>query len=98
MTYNIDAENISLDELRKRIEETDLVPSRASLLNGIKVKFNALEQQGITTLTRLRNELKNAKHLEAVSKLTGIEKQYLIILRGCTQKLLEKQAKREPTC
>jgi hypothetical protein len=81
MTYNIDAENISLDELRKRIEETDLVPSRASLLNGIKVKFNALEQQGITTLTRLRNELKNAKRLEAVSKLTGIETQYLIILR-----------------
>ncbi len=32
MPYHIDAEKVSLDELRKRIEETDLVPSRASLL------------------------------------------------------------------
>jgi hypothetical protein len=81
MTYYVDAENVSLDDLRKRIEATDLVPSRASLLDGINMKLEALEQQGITTLARLRNELKNSKRLEAVANATGIDTQYLILLR-----------------
>jgi hypothetical protein len=81
MAYYIDAEQVSLDSLRKRIEETDLVPSRASLLDEIQAKFKALEQEGITTLARLRNEIKNAKRLEAVSNTTGIDRQYLTLLR-----------------
>jgi hypothetical protein len=81
MAYHIAAENISLDDLQKRIEETDLVPSRASLLDGLKTKLQALEQQGITTLASLRNELKNIKRREALSNVTGIDTQYLILLR-----------------
>jgi predicted flap endonuclease-1-like 5' DNA nuclease len=81
MAYHIDAENIGLDDLQRRIEGTDLVPSRASLLDGLKMKLQALEQQGITTLASLRNELKNAKRREAVSNVTGIDVQYLILLR-----------------
>jgi hypothetical protein len=81
MAYHIDAENIGLDDLQKRIEGTDLVPSRASLLDGLKMKLRALEQQGITTLASLRNELKNAKRREALSNVTGIDVQYLILLR-----------------
>ena len=81
MAYYIDAGKVSLDDLKKRIEDTDLVPSRASLLDGIDLKLKALEQQGITTLANLRNELKNSKRLEAVSNATGIETQYLVLLR-----------------
>jgi hypothetical protein len=81
MAYHIDAENISLDDLRKRIEATDLVPSRVSLLDGIQATMTALERHGITTLAQLRNELKSAKHLEAVAKATGIDLQYLTLLR-----------------
>ncbi|HDR17099.1 MAG TPA: DUF4332 domain-containing protein [Desulfobacteraceae bacterium] len=81
MTYHIDAERVSLDELRKRIEETDLVPSRASLLDGIIAKMKVLEQHGITTLASLRKELKNSNRLEALSKTTDIDMQYLILLR-----------------
>jgi len=81
MSYHIDAEKVSLDELKKRIEKTDLVPSRASLLDGIENKFDELEKQGITTLARLRNELKNSRRLEAVSNAIGIDTQYLILLR-----------------
>ncbi|MBN1316592.1 MAG: DUF4332 domain-containing protein, partial [Anaerolineales bacterium] len=75
------AENVSVDDLRKRIKETDLVPSRALLLDGIKKKFDAFEQQGITTFAGLRKELKNARRLEALSNVTGIDTQYLNILR-----------------
>jgi predicted flap endonuclease-1-like 5' DNA nuclease len=81
MVYHIDAENIGLEDLQKRIEGTDLVPSRASLLDGLQMKLQALEQQGITTLASLRNELKNAKRREALSNATGIDVQYLVLLR-----------------
>lgn len=81
MKYHIDDERISLNDLRKRIEQTDLVPSRGSLLEAIQAKMNALEQQGVSTLAGLRRELKNSKHLEALSKATGIDAQYLILLR-----------------
>jgi hypothetical protein len=81
MAYHIDAGKVSLKDLQKRIEAADLIPSRASLLDKIGPKMKALNQRGITTLARLRNELKNAKRLEAMAKVTGIETQYLILLR-----------------
>ncbi len=81
MAYHLDAKKISLDDLRKRIEATDLVPSRASLLDGLGLKMKALEKQGIVTLADLRNEFKTAKRLESLSKSTGIETQYLTLLR-----------------
>ena len=72
MSYYIDDKNTSLGDLQERIEETDLVPSRASLLENIGTKFKSLEQRGIKTLASLRNELKNSRRLEALSKETGI--------------------------
>ncbi len=81
MAYHMDAKNISLDDLRKRIEATDLVPSRVSLTDKIREKMKTLEQKGITTLASLRNELKNSRRLEVLSKATGIDTQYLILLR-----------------
>jgi len=81
MTYHIEDERVSLDDLRKRIEESDLVPSRLSLLDGLDTKMEALEQHGLSTLANLRKELKTAKRLEALSKATGIDTQYLILLR-----------------
>ncbi len=81
MAYHIDAENISLGDLQKRIEASDLVPSRASLLEKIGPKMKVLERQGITTLADLRNELKNSRRLEVVENATGIEAQYLTLLR-----------------
>jgi hypothetical protein len=81
MAYHIDAEKISLGDLQKRIEATDLVPSRASLLEGLDTKMKSLEKQGITTLADLRNELKTSKRLETLAKSTGIGVDYLTLLR-----------------
>ena len=81
MAHHADAESVSLDDLRRRIEETDLVPSRASLTDGIETKLRALEQGGITSLAGLRYELKNSKRLEALSSASGVDKQYLVLLR-----------------
>jgi hypothetical protein len=81
MTYHINAEKVSLDDLQKRLEATDLVPSRASLREKIAIRMKALKKQGITTLAEVRNELKNAKRLAAVAKATGIDERYLVLLR-----------------
>jgi hypothetical protein len=81
MAYHIDAEKISLGDLQKRIEATDLVPSRASLLDELETKMKSLEKQGIVTLANLRNELKTSKRLEALAKSTGIGTDYLTLLR-----------------
>jgi len=81
MPYHINAEKVSLDDLRKRIEETDLVPSRRPLLDGIEGKFKTLEQQGVSTFADLHSKLKNSKRLESLAEITEIEKQYLVLLR-----------------
>lgn len=81
MAYYIDAESISLADLQKRIEATDLVPSRVALLDQLGTKVKALERYGITTLAQLRHELKNTRRLEAVAQATGIDVPYLVLLR-----------------
>lgn len=81
MNYHIDAESISLNNLRQRIEQTDLVPSRTLILDAIKEKFFAIEQQGIHTLASLRVGLKNNKRLDDLTERTGIERGYLVLLR-----------------
>ena len=81
MAYYTDAEKVSLDDLQKRIKATDLVPSRISLLVGLEMKIKSLQKQSIITLADLRNELKTAKRLESLAKSTGIETEYLTLLR-----------------
>jgi hypothetical protein len=92
MPYHMDAENISLDDLRKRIEATDLVPSRACLTDQIREKMKALEKQGIKTLASLREELKNPKRLACVAEATGIDIQYLTLLRREIESYFPKPA------
>lgn len=81
MAYHIDAEKISLDELRSRIESTDLVPSRACLHDGISEKFEALKKQGILSFGALRKELKNAERMKNLSASCGVDADYLNLLR-----------------
>lgn len=81
MNYYLDAEKISLDELRKRIKETDLVPSRSSLQENIEENFEILKENGYPTLASLRKELKNSKNIPSISQKTGITTDYLTLLR-----------------
>jgi len=77
----LNAENVSLDDLQKRIKETDLVPSRCSLLEDIDEKFLKLKANGFVTLADLRRDLKNSKKIPALSKRIGIDPAYLTLLR-----------------
>jgi hypothetical protein len=81
MNYQFDATKITLDDLQKRIETTDLVPSRASLMEGLASKFETLKQKGFVTLALLRNEFKTPIRLQELAKATGIDGEYLLLLR-----------------
>jgi rhodanese-related sulfurtransferase len=74
-------ETISLDDLRKRIKSTDLVPSRAVLLEEIDTVFEKLTRQGINTWLDLQKAIKNPKKIEDFAKKSGIDFQYLMLLR-----------------
>lgn len=81
MPYYIVATEFTLDDLEKRIQETDLVPSRRPLLEDLAVTVAVLKQNEIASLAALRQELKSTKRREALSTTTGIDSQYLVLLR-----------------
>lgn len=81
MPYYIDAEKISLDALQKRIEESDLVPSRMALLENISDVFSRLKAEGYHSFEDLKMALKNSKRIPMVSEKTGIRSEYLVLLR-----------------
>jgi hypothetical protein len=90
MAYPLDSEKMRLKQVRKRIEETDLVPSRLPLRNGIGEIFNTLEGRRITTLACLRGELNSAASLKSLAKNAGIDSQYLVLLRREIESWLPK--------
>jgi hypothetical protein len=81
MTYHINDQSISLADLRRRIESTDLVPSRDTLKQGINEHFANLVRLGITNLKELRFELKSNPKLKNLANKSDIEEDYLVLLR-----------------
>ena len=81
MRYCFDAETISLTALKERIMSTDLVPSREPIKTGLDDVLAKLTGQGIQNLAMLRKELKDNKRLFAIADQTGIDKDYLALLR-----------------
>ena len=79
--YHIDATKVSLEKLQKRIEATDLIPSRVPLMEGIAEKFLLLRTFGISTLADLRKALKTKKTVSVMSEKTGVNEKYLLLLR-----------------
>lgn len=81
MAYYINDQSISLADLQRRIESTDLVPSREILKLGIKDNFACLMRSGITNLKELRFELKSNPKLKNLAIKSDIEVDYLVLLR-----------------
>ena len=81
MAYHIDADEINLDDLRKRIEATDLVPSRTPLLDELKSKLDTLKRYGANSLADLRSEMKTPVKVDSLARATGIDREYLVLLR-----------------
>lgn len=74
-------ETVSLDDMRERIISTDLVPSRAVLMEEIDTVFDKLKHQGLQTWLDLQIAIKNPKKIEDFAKKSGIDFEYLVLLR-----------------
>jgi predicted flap endonuclease-1-like 5' DNA nuclease len=90
MNYCFNAEALSLSDLKNRITSTDLVPSREPLLNGLDGALAQLEGLGIKNMAGLRRELKDNKRLFAIADQTGIDKDYLALLRREVESYIPK--------
>ena len=81
MSYYIDDHTTSLDNLQARLEATDLIPSHRPLLDKLTEKMRALKKAGVNSVADLRGRLKRKKALVSLADDTGIDADYLVLLR-----------------
>lgn len=80
-SYHLDPEGYSLGKMKEDLVSRVLIPSREPLKVGLEEKFSILEDKGIKSLDDLLKALKNRNDLENISTETGIEIDYLVLLR-----------------
>ena len=66
------AKATSLEDLKNRILNTDLVPSRSVLQNDIESVFERLKSSEITNLPDLKASLKTPSKLKTLAQSSGI--------------------------
>ena len=81
MTYYMDEASTTLSALKKRLQGADLIPSQEPLLEDISGKMSALGKAGVISAADLRAALKTTKALEALSQKSGVDTDYLQLLR-----------------
>lgn len=90
MVYHLDPTSMSLNDLRQRLESTDLIPSHQPLLQGIGKKFGQLGKTGISSVEILRTRLRTAKALAATAATSGVDSEYLVVLRRAVEGFFPK--------
>jgi hypothetical protein len=81
MSYHMDDQSMSLDDLQERLEASDLIPSRQPLVDGIRKQISSLKKAGILSVAALRARLKNAKSIASLASEAAVDSDYLILLR-----------------
>ena len=81
MGYYLDLEKISIDEYQKMLKTRYLIPSMRVLLENIDNNFDKLRKSEITNMQELKTKLKNKKSMAALHTDSGIDSEYLNILR-----------------
>jgi Domain of unknown function (DUF4332) len=79
--FHIDAKKISLESFRRSLASRELIPSRVVLKEKLESRFEAIHMAKIQTLGDLIGALKTKPKVEAFSKKTGLDVQYLTLLK-----------------
>ncbi len=74
-------DSASLDELRRRLTETDLIPSQEPLLEEIAARFASLEEAGVSSVAELRRQMKSPGSLAALAEASEVDAGYLALLK-----------------
>ena len=90
MGYYMDGNATGLDDLQRRLQSTDLIPSQEPLLVGLEANLDMLKQHAITSVADLRSALKSKASLEMIAETTGIAPGYLGLLRRAVEGFFPK--------
>ncbi|MBN2135818.1 MAG: DUF4332 domain-containing protein [Acidobacteria bacterium] len=90
MLYNLDSSFISLSDYIEILKRQDLLPSRRQLSHNIDQNFDSIRQQGITNIAQLQKRLSTSQEVSSFAACTGIQEEYLIILKREIGSLTQK--------
>jgi len=79
--FHLDASKISLESFRRSLASRELIPSRVVLKENLDSRFEAIHTAKIQTLGDLIGALKTRPKVDAFSKKTGVDVQYLTLLK-----------------
>lgn len=87
----VDAQqSTTLDDLRQRIEATDLIPSQEPLLEAIADRFARLGKAGIITAVDLQEATKNKRAIAALADTSSVDADYLTLLNRAVRGFFPK--------
>lgn len=81
-------DGVSLEGLRERLESSDLIPSQRPFLDDLADRLAELERVGVADLATLRTRLKSKARREALARETGIDQDWLNLLRRAVEGFL----------
>lgn len=93
MSYYRDLKVISIESFKDILQSMEMIPSWMILKEHINQKMDSITQQGVSNLDELVTVLKTKKKVEAFSEISGIEVDYLTILRRIVNGYLPKPNK-----
>jgi len=93
MTYGFNLKAISLDDLKVVLRTSYLIPSVRILLDGLDENIGILQTLGIRDLDHLYGQLKTKKKAGDMSDQTGIDLDYMVVLRRYVSSFIPKARK-----
>lgn len=81
MAYGFDLSKIPLQAFRDIIRDGYLIPSMRPLREGLDNRFAIIESTGVVTMDDLQRKIKNPKLAQAFGEATGLDNQYVTLLR-----------------
>ncbi|MFZ4521835.1 MAG: DUF4332 domain-containing protein [Bacteroidales bacterium] len=79
--YFVDTEKFTIDKFKNILKTKDILPGRIVLKDRIDERFDLLKSKGIDSLSDLLDSLKTKPKVDKFSKDTGLDINYLTILR-----------------
>jgi hypothetical protein len=88
--YYIDLERYKLSQFKQELKVADLLPSRQILRKDIDKRFKILKEIGVQNLQDIVNSLKTPKKTKEFAEKSGLNSEYLLILRREVNSYLPK--------
>lgn len=81
MGYYIDLKNISIDKYKEILKSAVLIPSWSVIERDIDKNFDIIKNHKVSNLDELLLALKDKEKIHEFSKQTGLQEDYLVILK-----------------